>query len=586
MGLLTARPSSAKFAEDDPCFLDVEERPDWQRQFGNCQPLKLEIGFGMGDFLIEMAGREPNSNFIGIDFSQNGIRKLLARINSLQLKNIRVVYGDVRERLPLLFEDRELDTVFINFPDPWPGKRHFRRRLIKPELVKMMAQKLAPEGRLYLATDSESYAMEILEYFNAEPALQNIDRESGILESRGHLPKTKYEKSFIYAGDRIYYLEYVRLVSVSDPENSFNKPPSTIEVINSFNETDRNAKNNDELLTKKFQDAEAGAQDACDLKKVADNLADAGDKQWAGKVYRKAENKAQDSLDLNWLAYSVSEALGDEPWARELFRKAERSAQGSLDYNWLAYSVYEALGDKGWAKDLFKKAEVKPDNVRELCDLADSISVTLADKEWETRVYRLAEVNAEEYSDFYELADSVYAKLGDSRWARELYMKAEAATEDCSDLHSLAERIFEKLGDKEWAVKVYKKAESKAVNSGDFRDLADGLCHNLRDEAWAIKLYLIAEGKAEESYECRWLAESLRQKLGDKEWAEKLYKKAENKADAFYDNYWLAESVCESLGDKEWAKEIGIKAKKKAKDPSDLNRLANALSGSSPSQHF
>lgn len=194
MSLLTARPSSAKFAEDDPCFLDVDERPDWQSQFGNRQPVKLEIGFGMGDFLIEMAVREPYSNFVGIDFSQDGIRKLLARINDLQLKNIRVVYGDVREKIPLLFQEGELEAVFINFPDPWPRKRHFKRRLIKPGLVNLIAQKLAPEGRVYLATDSEPYALEILEYFNAESLLQNRSRETGFLNDRDHLPKTKYEK--------------------------------------------------------------------------------------------------------------------------------------------------------------------------------------------------------------------------------------------------------------------------------------------------------------------------------------------------------------------------------------------------------
>ena len=310
MGLLTARPSSAKFAEEDPCFLDVDEYPEWQSQFGNSQPIKLEIGFGMGDFLIEMATREPHSNFVGIDFSQNGIRKIMARIKNLQLNNIRVVYGDVREKIPLLFENGELDTVYINFPDPWPRKRHFKRRLIKPALVKLIARKLAPAGHVYLATDSEPYALEILEYFNAEPLLQNVNPESGFFADRDHLPKTKYEKSFIYAGDKIHYLEYSRLGDDGQVEQPTEKAASTF--------AEAEAINNDELLTKNFKDAEAKAKDACDLKQVADNLADAGDKQWAKKVYRKAEDKAEDSLDLNWLAYSISVALGDKEWARQL----------------------------------------------------------------------------------------------------------------------------------------------------------------------------------------------------------------------------------------------------------------------------
>ena len=570
MGLLTARPSSAKFTEDDPCFIAAEERPDWQSLFGNRQPLKLEIGFGMGDFLIAMAVREPHSNFIGVDFSPDGVRNLLSLINNLPLKNIRVVYGDVREKIPLLFKDGELDAVFINFPDPWPGKKHFQRRLVKPELARLIARKLAPQGRLYLATDSGPYALEALEYFNAEPALQNRDRVSGVSASRDHLPKTKYEKSFIYAGDKIHYLEYSRSASASGVDVAK-------ETISDFIEPDKKAKNNDESLTIQFKAAEAGAQDACDLKIVADNLADAGDKQWAGKVYKKAEARAQDSLDLNWLAQSVAQALGDQLWAKELFQKAEARAQGSLDYNWLAYGVHETLGDKGWAKALFEKAEAGPDNVRELCDLADSIAATLADKDWEIKVYRQAEAKAEEYSGFCELADSVYAKLGDSRWAGELFAKAEAAAADCSDLLSLAERIGLKLEDMEWAVKVYRKAENMTVNSGDLRDLADGLYQIVRDGPWAIRLYKAAEGKAEESYECRWLADSLCEKLGDTEWADKLYKKAEDKAEAFYDFLWLAESLREILGDKGWANAVGKKAKLKAKYPSDHSRLVNIL---------
>ena len=201
----------AEIEEEDPYFLDVDKWPDWQAQFCNSHPLKLEIGFGMGSFLIEMAAQEPKTNFIGMDFYHKGIRKLMTRIKKLQLENIRMAYGDVRFKVPLLFKDGELDTVYINFPDPWPKKRHIKRRLIKPDFVKLIGQKLAPEGQIHLATDSKPYATEMLEYFNADPTFQNQDPESGFLESRVDLPKTKYEKNFIDAGHRIYYLEYSRL---------------------------------------------------------------------------------------------------------------------------------------------------------------------------------------------------------------------------------------------------------------------------------------------------------------------------------------------------------------------------------------
>ena len=207
--------SFAEIAEEDPYFLDIDKRPDWQFQFGNTNPIKLEIGFGMGNFLIEMAAKEPASNFIGIDFYHKGIRKLMARIKKLQLENIRVVYGDIRSKISILFKDKELNTIYINFPDPWPKKRHIKRRLIKPEFIKQLAQKLNFEGITYLATDSENYAHEILEYFNAETLFQNIDSQKGFLKERIDLPKTKYEKNFINAGEKIFYLEYVRLEAVS-----------------------------------------------------------------------------------------------------------------------------------------------------------------------------------------------------------------------------------------------------------------------------------------------------------------------------------------------------------------------------------
>ncbi len=523
MGLLTARPSSAKFVVEDPYFLDVDEHPDWQGQFGNSQPIKLEIGFGMGDFLIEMAAREPHSNFVGIDFSQDGIRKLLSRVKDLQIKNIRVVYGDVREKVPLLFHDGELNMVYINFPDPWPRKRHFKRRLIKPALVTLIARKLTLEGHVYLATDSEPYAHEILEYFNAEPLLQNKSQESGFLFRRDHLPKTKYEKSFIYAGDRIHYLEYSRLAAKGQPGK---KVSSAREETNELAE--EKILSNDEMLIKKFERAEAKAKDACDLQQLGGHLASAGDRQWAEKVYQKAEAMAEDSLDLNWLAYSVSETLGDKDWAKKLYDKAEAMAESSLDLNWLAYSVSETLGDKNRAIKLYEKAENNPQNIRELCDLADSISETFGDQEWQIKVYKKAEAMAKEHSDFYELADSVCAKLSDKKWARELYEKAEDTAQDSSDLHSLVESLAEKLGDQEWAKKGYLKAESMAQDSTDFCCLAESLLQNLSDEEWARKLYKKAEDQAEESFEYRWLADSLSELLGDKEWAEQVCQKAKN----------------------------------------------------------
>ena len=572
---MTARPSRENFSIQDPYFLDIETHPNWESIFGNRKPVKLEIGFGMGDFLIEMAIKETHSNFIGIDFTKNGTLSLLNRIKTLQLSNIRVIYGDAKNKLSTLFRDEELETIYINFPDPWPRKIHTKLRLINPEFANLIIQKLAAKGRVYLATDSEPYAQEMLEYFNAEPLCQNMNQESGFLESRDNLPKTKYEKSFIYAGEKTHYLEYSRLIITNKPKKL--KPPPKNKKILTYLDDPGKSKSNDAFLTEKFQKAETEAKDACDLKKVADSIAKAGDKEWAKKVYKKVEEGAQDSLDFNWLAYSICEVFGDTNWARSIYKKSENKAGSSLDFNWLAYSISETIGDYDWAKRLYERAENEPCNIRELCDLADSVSGTLGDLDWVKKIYRSAEEKTEEYCDCCELADAVYKNLDDKQKTRELYKKAESTAKEISDLCSLAESVYKKFNDSEWATNLYYKAEKMAKDSPDCCGLADSLCENLEDKKWAAKIYNKAENEAEHSYEFRWLADSICKKLGEIEWAKKVYKKAEGKATFFYEFRRLAEHLCKNMGDKEWAKKVYNKAKSKARYPSDFDCLNKSI---------
>ena len=103
-----------EIAESNVNFLDIDSRPDWEEVFGNSNPLNLEIGFGVGNFLIEMGIREPDENFIGMDFYHKGIRKVISRIDKYQVNNTRIVYGDAKEKIPLLFNDQELSRVYIN----------------------------------------------------------------------------------------------------------------------------------------------------------------------------------------------------------------------------------------------------------------------------------------------------------------------------------------------------------------------------------------------------------------------------------------------------------------------------------------
>jgi len=199
-----------EIAEESPFFMDTESLPDWRAVFENENSLQLEVGFGNGKFLIEMAACEPDSNFVGMDFYHKGIRKVITRINKLQMKNTRIVYGDAREKISLLFEDESLDKIYINFPDPWPKKRHYKRRLIKPPFVDLVTRKLVSGGEVHLATDNEPYALEILEFFEAQAQLKNKLGAGVFRGDRGNLPKSKYENNFINRGDKIYYLDFVK----------------------------------------------------------------------------------------------------------------------------------------------------------------------------------------------------------------------------------------------------------------------------------------------------------------------------------------------------------------------------------------
>ena len=430
MSLMSARASLQKFSIKDPCFLDIETQPDWKNIFKNSNPLKLEIGFGMGDFLIEMAIREPHNNFIGIDFTTSGVQSLLTKVKARQLGNVRVVYGDARNKLSTLFTDKELETIYVNFPDPWPKKRHLNRRLINPKFVNLIVQKLGSDGHIYLATDSESYAQQIMEYFDAEPFCQNMNQPSGLLNNRNGLPKTKYEKSFIYAGDKAYYLDYSRSFITDKSRNPAKKDYLKSKNNISLIKAEQKLKNNDHLLTEMFQNDEANAEDACDLKMIADRIADAGDKEWAKKVYTMAETKGIDSLDFNWLAYSIVETLGDIKWARSIYTKAEEKSESSLELNWLAYSIFETLYDKEWVKKLYEKATNMSGNIRELCDLADSIHETLGEMNWVKKILNTATEKVEEYSDCHELADIIFQKVGDKEKSKQLFKKAEGKASD------------------------------------------------------------------------------------------------------------------------------------------------------------
>jgi len=217
--------SFEKITEGHPFFVDTDGYPDWSQRFPKPGPLKLEIGFGNGNFILEMAVREPDSNFIAMDFYHKGIRKTIMRLDRLKIPNVQIAYGNARERIPYLFRSGELSEVIINFPDPWPKKRHTKRRLIKPDFIEMLTDKLAPEGLLRVATDFQPYADEIHLVLSEEQGLIDQNSPKGFSHTRDSIPKSKYEKNFLNAGKTISYFEYRK-----DPDYTLTVPKTLTEM--------------------------------------------------------------------------------------------------------------------------------------------------------------------------------------------------------------------------------------------------------------------------------------------------------------------------------------------------------------------
>jgi tRNA (guanine-N7-)-methyltransferase len=164
---------------------------DFDRAFGRRAPRVLEIGFGMGETLAALAHARPDEDFLGIEVHSPGVGRLLNRIDELGLSNVRVIRHDAVEVVGAMIPAAALAGIHVFFPDPWPKKRHHKRRLLQPAFVHELAERLAPDGYLHVATDWEEYAEEILATLGAEPLLANA--AAGFAPRPDRRPLTKFE---------------------------------------------------------------------------------------------------------------------------------------------------------------------------------------------------------------------------------------------------------------------------------------------------------------------------------------------------------------------------------------------------------
>ena len=175
---------------------------DYAATFGRTAPVVLEIGFGMGFTTAEIAAARPDTDFIGIEVHGPGVGNMFKLIAEQQLANVRVIQHDAVEVLRDMIPDGSLAGVHVYFPDPWPKKRHLKRRLIQAPLVAQLAAKLAPGGYLHCATDIEDYGQQMLDVLSAEPLLENT--ADGFAPRPDYRPLTKFEARGLRLGHGVW----------------------------------------------------------------------------------------------------------------------------------------------------------------------------------------------------------------------------------------------------------------------------------------------------------------------------------------------------------------------------------------------
>jgi tRNA (guanine-N7-)-methyltransferase len=177
--------------------------------FGRRAPTILEIGFGMGETTALIAAAHPENDYLGIEVHTPGVGSLLKTIGEQGLTNLRIVQHDAVEVLANMIAPASFDGAYIFFPDPWPKKRHHKRRLIQPPLVALLASRLKPGACLHAATDWQEYAEQILDVFAHEPQLKNT--ADGFAPRPHYRPQTKFETRGLKLGHGVWDIIFRRV---------------------------------------------------------------------------------------------------------------------------------------------------------------------------------------------------------------------------------------------------------------------------------------------------------------------------------------------------------------------------------------
>ncbi|MFI9627679.1 tRNA (guanosine(46)-N7)-methyltransferase TrmB [Streptomyces sp. NPDC052042] len=173
-------------------------------------PVVLEIGFGMGEATVQMAAGDPGTGILAVDVHTPGQGNLLGLADREGLSNVRVANGDAIILLREMLEPDSLDGLRVYFPDPWPKKRHHKRRLIQPEFLDLVARRLKPGALVHCATDWEPYAEQMLEVLTAHPLFENTVPEGGYAPRPAFRPLTRFEGQGLAKGHVVHDLLFTR----------------------------------------------------------------------------------------------------------------------------------------------------------------------------------------------------------------------------------------------------------------------------------------------------------------------------------------------------------------------------------------
>lgn len=194
-----------------PTFLPWEDNdpaPSWSGIFGNDNPLALEIGCGVGDFVVQMAALHPDVNFIALDFYNKGCIKTCKRVDKSGLSNVRVLRAEARSFIDACIPAGALRMVVINCPDPWPKLRHRKRRLVNSGFVEYLSRFMRQDADFYFATDFVDYGLDVAEFMAVQPGFANQLSPGTYSHTLDGYPISKYMRRFLDMGQPIYYVHY------------------------------------------------------------------------------------------------------------------------------------------------------------------------------------------------------------------------------------------------------------------------------------------------------------------------------------------------------------------------------------------